>query len=58
MWLVCFNTQYELQKVVTALGKILRKEFQIDIQIGEVTHDLTKEKAHKALELGNWFRFD
>ena len=60
VWLVCFNTQYELAKFEQALGKMWREEFQINLQFSEVNDMTTCERAHKAVELmqGSRFRCD
>lgn len=60
MWLVCFNTEYELGKFESALASMWREEFQIDLSFSEVADVLTQQRAHKAVELmqGSKFRSD
>jgi len=57
VWLVCFNTQYELAKFEQALSKMWREEFQVDLQFSEDVDVTTRERAHKAVELMQKSRF-
>lgn len=60
MWLICFDTEYELGKFETSLGSMWEEAFQIGLQFSEVTDVLTRQRAHRAVELmqGSKFRSD
>ena len=60
LWLVCFNTEYELGKFEAALSGMWREEFQIDLQFSEVSDEDTRQRAHRAVELmqGSKYRSD
>lgn len=51
LWLICFETEYELGKFEAALGTMWREEFQISLQFTEVKDVLTQQRAHRAVEL-------
>ncbi len=60
MWLICFNTEYELGKFEAALGSMWREQFEVALQFSEVSDVLTQQRAHQAVELmqGSKFRSD
>lgn len=60
LWLICFETEYELGKFEAALRSMWEEEFQISLQFSEVTDVVTRQRAHKAVELmqGSKFRSD
>lgn len=51
LWLICFETEYELGKFEAALGSMWREEFQINLQFTEVKDVLTQQRAYRAVEL-------
>ena len=60
LWLICFETEYELGKFESALRSMWEEEFQISLQFSQVTDVVTRQRAHKAVELmqGSKFRSD
>lgn len=60
VWLVCFNSEYELGKFEKTLGTKWRESFQINLSFSEVKDSRIRRRAHKAVELmqGSRYRSD
>ena len=51
VWLICFNSEFELSKFESALSRTWEEEFQISLSLNEVKDAVLREKAHRAVEL-------
>lgn len=51
MWLICFNSEFELHKFERAVCKIWEEAFQISLNLNTVTDAGLRQKAHQAVEL-------
>lgn len=60
VWLVCFNSEFELGRFELALGSKYRDIFQVSLSFNEVRDPKIRRRAHKAVELmqGSRFRSD